>query len=92
MTVPTPSTPGDNRRDHVPTAGPLAHARVYPLPRTTDDPRFSFGLTLDVAEALAAHGYPIGSGADFVALQDMLFRFLYGPAAHPTAPADEAGR
>jgi hypothetical protein len=76
-TVPTPPTPGDDRRDQSPR--PLEHARVYPVPRPDDDTRFTFGLTLDVADALARHGYPIGSGGDFVALQQALFTFLYGP-------------
>ncbi|WP_240742253.1 hypothetical protein [Micromonospora zingiberis] len=33
-------------------------SRRYPIPRPADDPRFTFGLALDVAQVLAAHGYP----------------------------------
>jgi hypothetical protein len=62
---------------------------VYPVPRPDDDPRFTFGLTLDVADALARHGFPIGSGADFVALQQALFAFLYGPAEEPDVAAED---
>jgi hypothetical protein len=85
MTVPTPTAPGDDRRgESLDQAAPLEHARVYPIPTADDDPRFTFGLTLDVAAALARHGYPIGSGADFVALQEALFGFLYqAPAVRP---------
>jgi hypothetical protein len=77
-TVPTPPAPGDDRRDQSPDpTRPLEHARVYPVPRPGDDTRFTFGLTLDVAEALARHGYPIAAGGDFTALQNALFVFLY---------------
>lgn len=80
-TVPTPPTPGDDRRDQSPDpARPLEHARVYPVPRPDDDPRFTFGLTLDVADALGRHGFPIAAGPDFVALQAALFAFLYDTA------------
>lgn len=45
---------------------------------TADDPRFTFGLTYDVAEVLKKHGYePIKTGAEFLRLQQALFRFLY---------------
>lgn len=55
-------------------------ARAYPLPRPDDDPRFTFGLTLDVAKVLAEHGYPpITSGADHVELKMAIFSFLYAP-------------
>lgn len=78
-TVPIPPTPGDDRRAAA-SDPPLPHdqARVYPIPRADDDPRFTFGLTLDVADALGRHGYPIAAGGDFVALQQALFVFLYG--------------
>lgn len=53
--------------------------RAYPLPAQPDDPRFSFGLVLDVANVLAIHGYPKPtSGRDLVELQQALFRFIYG--------------
>lgn len=63
---------------------PLGPApRSYPLPRQPDDPRFSSGLIIDVAEVLAAHGYPkLTSGGDLVELQQALFRFLYEPSDH----------
>jgi hypothetical protein len=52
--------------------------RAYPVPPTTDDDRFSFGLVLDVAKVLAAHGYPeVRAGLDLVDLQQALHRFLY---------------
>lgn len=52
--------------------------RVYPLPRH-DDPRFTFGLALEVGAVLVKHGYPAPSSAeDFAALQQALFGFLYG--------------
>ncbi|GAA1986460.1 hypothetical protein [Amycolatopsis minnesotensis] len=52
-------------------------APVYPVPAPEDDPRFTFGLTLQVAEVLEAHGYPRPTALDFVDLQQALFRFLY---------------
>lgn len=54
--------------------------RAYPIrPRPDHDPRFTRGLTLDVAEVLQRHGYPpITAGGDFVELQMVLFEFLYG--------------
>lgn len=67
-------------------------SRVFPI-RTEpdDDPRFSFGLALEVARVLAAHGYPdltdptiSTAGCDFVALQEVLYRFIYvGPEETP---------
>lgn len=43
-----------------------------------DDPRFTLGLTLDVARVLTQHGYPeIKDGPAFLDLQQALFRFLY---------------
>lgn len=55
--------------------------RVYPLTAPADDARFTFGLINDVAEVLAAHGYPpITSGLDFIHLRQVLFGFLYQPA------------
>ena len=53
-------------------------ARTYPLPPPADDPRFTYGLLFDVADVLAAHGYPRAmAGADLVNLQLALFGFLY---------------
>ncbi|MEV6644559.1 hypothetical protein [Amycolatopsis sp. NPDC051371] len=56
--------------------------RTYPLPQLDDDSRFTFGLVLDVADVLAAHGYPplSGGGDDHVQLQQARFRFLYAPS------------
>ncbi|MDK1477051.1 hypothetical protein QNO07_27270 [Streptomyces sp. 549] len=53
--------------------------RAYPIrPLPDDDRRFTFGLRLDVAEVLEAHGYPpLVTGIDHVDLQQSLFRFLY---------------
>lgn len=56
--------------EHIP---PLA----YPVPQPEDDPRFTFGLTLDVAAVLVAHGYPPIVAGDYVALRQALFAFLY---------------
>lgn len=50
----------------------------YPIPRPDDDPRFTYGLTFDVAKVLTEYGYPpLASGADFVRLQQALFGFIY---------------
>jgi hypothetical protein len=64
---------------------------VYPLPRP-DDPDntpFTMGLTFDVANVLAEHGYPTLDGPDLVRLQQALFGFLYGPGTDPAAAAAE---
>lgn len=53
--------------------------RVYPIrPESDEDPRFTFGLTREVAEVLERHGYPpVSAGGDLVDLQQALYRFLY---------------
>ena len=52
--------------------------RAYPLPPAEEDPRFTIGLTLDVAKMLEAHGYPpVRAGLDLVELQQALYGFLY---------------
>ena len=51
--------------------------RTYPLPRQDDDPRFTFGLVIDVADALEEHGFPKLQGLDHVYLQQALFDFIY---------------
>ena len=53
--------------------------RAYPIrPLPDDDPRFTFGLTSDIAEVLVRHGYPpITNGLDLVDLKQALYRFLY---------------
>ncbi|MEV1006150.1 hypothetical protein [Streptomyces sp. NPDC049881] len=78
---------------------PNRASRAYPItPAPADDPRFTLGVALDIAEVLARHGYPqVESGRDLVDLQQAIFHFLYGaPAAAPAplvpAPAaDTAG-
>lgn len=53
--------------------------RVYPLPRTENDPRFIVGLAIDVSSVLVKHGYyRVRSDGDLAALQQALFGFLYG--------------
>ncbi|WP_327160486.1 hypothetical protein [Streptomyces zaomyceticus] len=53
--------------------------RAYPIrPKPDDDPRFTFGLVIDVARVLEEHGYPpVKAGLDIVDLQQALYRFLY---------------
>ena len=56
---------------------------AYPIPRpgTGSDTRFTVGLTLDVADVLARHGYPpLTTGADLRRLQQALFTTIYQPA------------
>ena len=52
----------------------------YPLP-DEEDPRFTFGLILDVAEVLKRHGYDPLHGTDLVDLQQALYGFLYAPSS-----------
>lgn len=71
------------------TAEASTRARgTYPLPAPTDDPRFSFGLLLEVAAALTAAGYPELTATDLVELQQALLRFLY---ANPPGLCDREG-
>lgn len=69
-------------------------ARAYPLPRpeSGNDPRFTFGLQLDVAAVLEKHGFPkVTNGSDMVDLQMALFGFIYA-ADKPsvsTTPAED---
>ena len=57
---------------------------TYPVPRPSTDPRFTYGLALDVAAVLHAHGFPpVTFGGDLVELQMTLFGFLYAPATGP---------
>lgn len=54
--------------------------RSYPIPEPNADPRFTFVLTLDVAEVLERHGYPpITSGniEDLIELQQAMYRYIY---------------
>jgi hypothetical protein len=58
-----------------------ASTRNYPITRPEPggtDPRFSFGLIIETADALTSRGYPPLTGADLVELQQALFRFAYG--------------
>lgn len=59
------------------------HRNVFPLPAPTNDPRFTFGLLVDVREVLRQHGYPAEdmTGADLTNLQQALFGFLYDTGA-----------
>lgn len=67
----------------IPGAAPLADPpaltpeRVFPLPRTEDDPRFTIGLLSDVNQALVIWGYPKLTARDLVQLQLAFFGFLY---------------
>lgn len=49
---------------------------TYPLRAPEDDPRFTIGLTIDIADVLTRQGYPPMSGADLVKLKQALFGFL----------------
>ena len=62
-------------------APPTQPTRNFPMPRPAEDPRFTFGLVIDVSLALTERGYPQPTGKDLVELQQALFQFLYGPAA-----------
>jgi hypothetical protein len=65
----------------------MSDTRTYPLPRPPagqTDARFTLGLALDVAAQLEKHGYPpVRNRLDFVALQQALFRFIYGGPESP---------
>ena len=53
---------------------------LYPIPRPRagEDPRFTLGLTLDVAEVLTRHGYPpVATGTDLIHWQQALFAAIY---------------
>jgi hypothetical protein len=52
---------------------------TYPLPPPTDDPRFTYGLLNDIAEALQHNGFPRPAGTDWADLMTALHRFLYAP-------------
>jgi hypothetical protein len=54
---------------------------VYPLPDTGEDPRFTLGLIIDVANVLVSHGYPRPTtGTDYFRLHEAMFGFLHGSA------------
>jgi hypothetical protein len=51
---------------------------AYPLPRPADaDPRFTYGLLHDIAEALQRNGFPRPADTDWANLSTALHRFLY---------------
>lgn len=51
---------------------------VYPLPAPADtDPRFSYGLLHDIANALQRNGFPRPEGTDWAQLMTALGGFLY---------------
>lgn len=53
---------------------------VYPLPVPDGtDPRFSYGLLHDIAEALQRNGFPRPEGTDWAQLITCLGAFLYQP-------------
>jgi hypothetical protein len=50
----------------------------YPLPAPADgDPRFSYGLLHDIANALQRNGFPRPEGTDWAQLMTALGGFLY---------------
>jgi hypothetical protein len=80
MTQDTPNPHPSNQADQE-TANP---ERAYPVARGNRiDHRFTDGLLSDVADVLAAHGYPVidpGSG-DYEELGWALWRFIFGRPA-----------
>lgn len=65
-------------------------ARAYPLPRPENDPRFTLGMQLDVAQVLEKHGFPKVSGVDLVELGQALFGFLFAAESTEKQPAPAA--
>ncbi|MEU8378264.1 hypothetical protein [Streptosporangium sp. NPDC048865] len=70
------------------TPDPTPNAYPVPKPSDGDDPRFTLGLSIDVARILEAAGYPKFSSIDFVDLNKALFGFLYGPRQAPPTEED----
>lgn len=69
------------------TLNTSAEGSVYPLRAPAEDPRFSFGLLLAVADVLTAHGYPPPrTGADLLRFQQALFTALYQQPDRPETP------
>jgi hypothetical protein len=57
---------------------------AYPLPRPAGaDPRFTYGLLHDIAEALHRNGFPRPAGTDWADLTTTLHHFLYQPKETP---------
>jgi|GEM_PF-3556175 len=59
------------------TAPPPAASYPLPRPARDHDPRFTYGLVLDVADVLCQHGYPRPADTDWADLMLALFRFIY---------------
>jgi len=62
--------------------------RNYPIPRPSEDPRFTIGLGIDVAAVLQRHGFPAVTGRDMV---DLLHIALFGFIYEPPTPAQARG-
>lgn len=63
----------------------------YPLPRPVGEekPRFTYGLSFDVAAVLVKHGYPELQGQDLERLRLALYNMIYeAPAAAPERELD----
>ena len=51
---------------------------AYPLPQPgSADPRLTYGLLFDIAEALVRNGFPRPAGTDWADLMLALHRFCY---------------
>ena len=60
-------------------ASSVSDTTSAPSGQTAGDPRFTFGLALDVARVLAEHGYPaFTAGAELVELEMHLLHLLHG--------------
>jgi hypothetical protein len=62
-----------------PTTPPAAERSAYPLPAPEADHRFTYGLVLDIAGVLTAHGYPPPAATDWADLMTAVSGFLYQP-------------
>jgi hypothetical protein len=49
------------------------------------DPRFTFGLVVDVSRVIEGHGYPEFNGGQLIELQLHLFHLLHGDPANRCA-------
>ena len=60
-------------------ASSMSDTTSAPSGQPAGDPRFTFGLALDVARVLAEHGYPaFTAGAELVELEMHLLHLLHG--------------
>lgn len=55
----------------------MSAERNYPIPAPEDDPRFTFGFTLELAQVIERHGFPKLTGPDLVQLQMAMYRMIY---------------